>query len=83
MAPAQLAFFWRMNAHAEISGEVAELFADVLQLRFAGNAGLALVRPDGYIAYTSHKSDTAAFEGVRSVLQRQTLPQPTAEEAAC
>jgi len=41
-----------------------------------------LGRPDGYIAYSSHKIDTAAFGAVRSVLQRQTLLQSIAEEAA-
>jgi 2-polyprenyl-6-methoxyphenol hydroxylase-like FAD-dependent oxidoreductase len=66
----------------EEANQVAELFSAVVELRFAPNPGLMLVRPDGYIAYSSHRSDTAAFKTVRSVLRRQTLPQTPGEEAA-
>jgi 2-polyprenyl-6-methoxyphenol hydroxylase-like FAD-dependent oxidoreductase len=53
--------------------QLAESSSDVVELRFFDNPGLVLVRPDGYIAYSSHTSDTAAFEAIRSVLQRQTM----------
>lgn len=52
----------------------AESLADILELRIAEQSGLVLVRPDGYIAYSSHKTDISALEMARSVLQRQTMP---------
>ncbi|MGB0012157.1 MAG: FAD-dependent monooxygenase [Candidatus Sulfotelmatobacter sp.] len=70
------------QSQVEEAKQVCELLAGILELRFGPNPGLALVRPDGYIAYSSHKSDTAAFREVTSVLQRQTVPPATAEEAA-
>jgi FAD binding domain len=65
----------------EAAKQLAELFSHVVDLRFLDNQGLVLVRPDGYIAYSSHKTDTAALEMARSVLRRQTMPA-TPERAA-
>ncbi len=63
--------------------QFAESFADIIEFRSARRQGLALVRPDGYIAYSAHNGDNlAALESVRSVLQRQTIPTPGAERAA-
>jgi 2-polyprenyl-6-methoxyphenol hydroxylase-like FAD-dependent oxidoreductase len=59
----------------------AGLLSDILELRIAEQPGLVLVRPDGYIAYSSHNPDIAALETARSVLQRQTIPATT-ESAA-
>ncbi len=53
--------------------QLVESFSEVVELRFFNNPGLLLVRPDGYIAYSSHTGDTAAFEAIRSVLQCQTI----------
>ena len=57
----------------EAAEQLVESSSDVVELRFFNNPGLLLVRPDGYIAYSSHAGDTAAFEAIRSVLQRQTM----------
>jgi len=57
----------------EAAKKLAESFSDVVKLRSLDNQGLLLVRPDSYIAYSSTNSDTAAFEAIRSVLQRQAL----------
>ena len=46
--------------------QLAESFSDLVELRFAHDQGLMLVRPDGYIAYSSHNSDAAAFAAIRS-----------------
>ena len=62
--------------------EFAESSSGLVDLRLAHNPGLILVRPDGYVAYSSPESDTAAFEVARSVLQRQTMPQMDADRAA-
>ena len=53
--------------------QLAESSSDVVELRLFNKSGLMLVRPDGYIACSSHNSDTAAFEAILSVLQRQTI----------
>jgi 2-polyprenyl-6-methoxyphenol hydroxylase-like FAD-dependent oxidoreductase len=52
--------------------QFAEPLSDMVELRFFDTPGLLLVRPDGYAACSSRTSDTAAFQAVRSVLQRQT-----------
>ena len=62
--------------------ELTQSFSGVVELRFGTHPGLALVRPDGYVAYTSRRTDTAAFEVARSLLQRQTLPPTDANRAA-
>jgi 2-polyprenyl-6-methoxyphenol hydroxylase-like FAD-dependent oxidoreductase len=46
---------------------------DILEWRSSQNPGLMLVRPDGYIAYSSHTSDTmTASQSVCSLLKEQT-----------
>jgi 2-polyprenyl-6-methoxyphenol hydroxylase-like FAD-dependent oxidoreductase len=57
----------------EAAKQLAESSSDVVELRFFAKPGLMLVRPDGYIAYSSHSSDTSGFEAIRTVLQRQTM----------
>ena len=50
-------------------------FGDIVELRPSAHAGITLVRPDGYIAYSSHNGDrSGAWESVRTVLERQTQP---------
>ena len=66
----------------EAAKQFAESLPAIVDLRFAQQQGLLLVRPDGYIAYSSHTSDTAAFEAARSVLQRQTMPLADVKRAA-
>jgi len=57
----------------EAAKQLAASFSGVVELRSLDNQDLLLVRPDGYVAYSSHNSDTAAFEAMRSVLQRQIV----------
>ena len=57
----------------EAAKQLAASFSGVVELRSLDNQDLLLVRPDGYVAYSSHNSDTAAFEAMRSVLQRQIM----------
>jgi 2-polyprenyl-6-methoxyphenol hydroxylase-like FAD-dependent oxidoreductase len=66
----------------EAAKQLVEFFSGVLELRFAANEGSVLVRPDGYVAYSSRRSDTAAVKAVRSVLERQTIPSEEVEQAA-
>ena len=66
----------------EAAKELAESSPDVVELRFFDKPGLLLVRPDGYIAYSSQNSDTASFQAIRSVVQRQTMSAVSEERAA-
>lgn len=66
----------------EAAKQLAESFSGVVEVRSAKQQGLLLVRPDGYIAYSSHKSDAAAFEAIRSVIQRQIVAPVDTDLAA-
>ena len=45
---------------------------NVVDCRAAAAGGITLVRPDGYIAYSTHERDrSAAFKSIRSILERQ------------
>jgi hypothetical protein len=53
--------------------QLAGSLAHIAEVRSAPRRGIALVRPDGYIAYATHDHDGAvALESLRSVLKRQT-----------
>jgi hypothetical protein len=57
----------------EAARHLAASFSDVVELRKAGQHGVTLVRPDGYVAYAAHDQDgIAALGSVRSLLERQT-----------
>ena len=62
--------------------QLVESFSNVLELRFVGNEALTLIRPDGYVAYSSRRSENAAIKAVRAVLERQTTLPENAEQAA-
>ena len=66
----------------EAAGKLAESFADVVELRRGTLPGIALVRPDGYIAYSAHHDLIAGLQEVRSLLARQTNPPITAGRVA-
>jgi 2-polyprenyl-6-methoxyphenol hydroxylase-like FAD-dependent oxidoreductase len=66
-------------ASKEAAQQLIQSFSAVLESRLFDNQGLLLVRPDGYVAYSSHNSDMAAFEEVRLVLERQ-IPLPVPEK---
>jgi hypothetical protein len=58
----------------EAAQQLAGSFTELLELRLAPHQGVTLVRPDGYIAFSTHDEGNAAFASVRSLLERQTSP---------
>ena len=56
----------------EAAKQFADSFKDVMELRSGRHKGVVLVRPDGYIAYSSHEDSTAALKHVQRLLERQT-----------
>ncbi|WP_230970431.1 FAD-dependent monooxygenase [Nitrogeniibacter aestuarii] len=51
---------------------MALAFKDVLEVRFGSQHGIALVRPDGYLAYQGHRGEgMSALEKIFSLLERQ------------
>ena len=61
------------SSTTEAANQLAESFTDIVELRFARDQGVTLVRPDAYIAYSAHSRDgIAALASVRSLLERQT-----------
>jgi 2-polyprenyl-6-methoxyphenol hydroxylase-like FAD-dependent oxidoreductase len=60
------------SATTTATKQLTESFADVVELRATADPGITLVRPDGYISYTTHASDDiAALQSVRELLERQ------------
>jgi 2-polyprenyl-6-methoxyphenol hydroxylase-like FAD-dependent oxidoreductase len=50
-------------------------FGSVVELRQSRSPGITLVRPDGYVAYSSRSGGNLAdLEAVRLLLERQTIP---------
>jgi len=62
--------------------QLVESYSGVLEPRFSADKGLVLVRPDGYVAYSSRRSDTAGIKAVRDVLELQITSPEKAEQAA-
>ena len=57
----------------EAAKQLAGSFSEVVELRSAQGKGLVLVRPDGYLAYSTGNGDgIAALDSARSLLERQT-----------
>jgi 2-polyprenyl-6-methoxyphenol hydroxylase-like FAD-dependent oxidoreductase len=62
------------SATKEAARQLTGAYPDVVELRLTQGQGVALVRPDGYIAYSKPGGDgIAALRSVRSLLQRQTV----------
>ena len=63
--------------------DVAKSFggvSDIVELRKTGTGGIALVRPDGYVAYSASDSGKdKALQAVQSLLQRQTNGRSTSK----
>ena len=60
------------SATQEAAKQLCETFAEVVELRVAPYPGIALVRPDGYIAYTADGHNPLSLMGsLQSVLTRQ------------
>jgi 2-polyprenyl-6-methoxyphenol hydroxylase-like FAD-dependent oxidoreductase len=52
--------------------ELVERFKETVELRRSPHAGVALVRPDGYVAYSARNGErTHILHSLRSVLERQ------------
>jgi len=71
---------------SSIKNEAAQLCEsrkNIVELRPSQDPGITLVRPDGYIAYATHKTnDTGALRSVRSILELQTISNPHADSNA-
>ena len=53
--------------------QLSESSREIIDLRSSPDAGVTLVRPDGYVAFEAKDHDgTALVASVRSVLERQT-----------
>ena len=70
-------FLLMINENADAStkdaaSRITQSFSEIVDLRMRRDHGIALVRPDGYIAYSSRDESVAAFEQVKSLLERQT-----------
>ena len=62
---------------ADAAKRLAESLSNVLDLRFTQHEGIMLIRPDGYVAYSTHHRDgTAALQSARSILERQIHAGP-------
>jgi 2-polyprenyl-6-methoxyphenol hydroxylase-like FAD-dependent oxidoreductase len=67
---------------AEAAKQLAGKFAGSVELRAGGGRELALVRPDGYLAYSAGGHyGMDALESARSILERQTRPGAEASNA--
>ena len=55
------------------AAQLVESVPQVVELRTSAGKGVTLVRPDGYVAFSSHDANgLAAVDSVRSLLERQT-----------
>ena len=59
--------------------QIADSLNDVLELRLGRHKGIILVRPDGYIAYSSHEDSPATLKHIRALLERQTRADVSVE----
>jgi 2-polyprenyl-6-methoxyphenol hydroxylase-like FAD-dependent oxidoreductase len=61
------------SSTTEAARQLAGSFPNIVELRSTQGRGVALVRPDGYIAYSAPGGDSsAALKSVRSLIERQT-----------
>jgi 2-polyprenyl-6-methoxyphenol hydroxylase-like FAD-dependent oxidoreductase len=58
-------------ACTEPARQLFESFESVLERRISVRSGVMLVRPDGYVAFSSDHSNRSELESVRSLLQKQ------------
>lgn len=53
--------------------QLTDSLAEIVELRLTDRPGITLVRPDGYLAYAAHSSNTAAtLDWLRPLLESQT-----------
>ena len=54
------------------TAELGQKYGDVIEIRRAKAPGVTLVRPDGYVAFTSHRSgDPRSLDAVQALLSKQ------------
>jgi len=65
----------------EAAKKLCRSFGDAVELRRSQHPGIKLVRPDGYLAYSSRNGDgIAALESVHALLDRQTQISATDQQ---
>lgn len=69
------------DASREAAKGLFERFQSVVELRPSTRPGIALIRPDGYIAYSAEHSGASAFDPIRSLLQAQVSHSERAQAA--
>lgn len=58
----------------EATSQFCGASTDLVELRCVRQSGLMLLRPDGYVAYTSAVGDSGeSLKSIRSLLERQTI----------
>jgi 2-polyprenyl-6-methoxyphenol hydroxylase-like FAD-dependent oxidoreductase len=60
------------SAEAEAVRQLVESHRELLEVRPTARRGLTLVRPDGYVSYSTHRTGIPAVDEARAVLERQT-----------
>ena len=74
----------RDSSSRAAAAQLCESLKDIVELRFRFYLGQKtfLVRPDGYVAYSSHSGGIAALNAVRLLLERHTHGTPGNREAS-
>jgi hypothetical protein len=68
----------RESPTMKIAKRLFESFRDIVELRSSQNAGVTLVRPDGYIAFSAQRGDLIpVLASVRSLLERHYATKST------
>jgi hypothetical protein len=63
----------------EAATRLAASFGNSIEVRPGSHEGMTLVRPDGYVAYSGgSREGTAALTSMRSLLERQLIPEAAA-----
>jgi FAD binding domain len=64
----------RKSSTVEAAKQLFESYRDIVEIRSSSrNAGVTLVRPDGYVAYSAKRGELVpALASMRSLLERQT-----------
>ncbi len=61
----------------EAATRISEAFADIVELRLRPSQDIRLVRPDGYVAFSTPSRDgIGALRSVQAILERQTMLSP-------
>ena len=55
---------------------ITQSFREIVEFRMRRERGIALVRPDGYVAYSSRDEGILALEQAKALLERQTSLSP-------